>query len=38
LALIENWLTAQHACKPELIAEALFVSTNATVAALYRRP
>jgi len=38
LALIENWLTAQHACKPEVIAEALFVSTNATVAALYRRP
>jgi len=37
LALIENWLTAQHACKPELIAEALFVTTNAAVAALYRR-
>ena len=37
LALIENWLMAQHACKPEVIAEALFVSANATVAALYRR-
>jgi AcrR family transcriptional regulator len=37
LALIENWLTAQHACRLEVIAEALFVSTNASVAALYRR-
>lgn len=37
LALIENWLTTQHACRPEVIAEALFVSTNASVAALYRR-
>lgn len=37
LALIENWLTLQHACRPEAIAEALFVSTNAAAAALYRR-
>ena len=37
LALIENWLTAQHACRPEAIAEALFASTNAAAAALYRR-
>ena len=37
LALIENWVTAQHACRPEAVAEALFASTNAVVAALYRR-
>jgi len=37
LALIENWLTLQHACRPEVIAQALFVSTNAAAAALYRR-
>lgn len=36
LALIENWLTAQHACKPDVIAQALFVSTNAAAAALRR--
>lgn len=37
LALIEHWLAAQHACRPDAIAEALFVSTNASVDALYRR-
>ena len=37
LALIEHWLTSQHACRPDVIAEALFVSANASVSALYRR-
>ena len=37
LALIETWLTTQHACRPDAVAEALFASTNAAVSALYRR-
>ncbi|HEV2677239.1 MAG TPA: TetR/AcrR family transcriptional regulator [Aliidongia sp.] len=37
LTLVEHWLTAQHSCRPEIIAEALFVSANAAAAALYRQ-
>ncbi len=37
LALIEHWLTLPRGCQPEAIADALFVSTNAATAALYRR-
>jgi AcrR family transcriptional regulator len=36
LALIENWLTVQHACRAEAVADALFASSNAAAAAFYR--
>jgi hypothetical protein len=34
LALIENWVAGQHPCRPEQIAEALFVAGNAAMSAL----
>ena len=38
LALIANWLTANPATRPGVIAEALVAATHATVAALLRVP